>query len=340
MNKTITVAKAINQALTAVFEQDDRVYLLGEDVLDPYGGAFKISKGLSSRWPERVLTTPISEAAFTGIAAGMALRGERPVIEIMFGDFITLAFDQILNHITKYNLMYGGNVDCPVVIRTPMGGGRGYGPTHSQSLEKFFIGVPGLNVVALNRFHNTNNFYSELILKEIKPSLIIENKQMYGRKYIGEVSEYKIFDVEYKGDLIPSVLFTPKSSSEIDVCLISYSGCGDIAIEAAEELLMENEIFTSVLILGTLSPLPLKAIEEFVEDVKQIVIVEEGSLVLGIGAEISAILMEQCFDKLKAPVQRIAAQGGVIPCAAEKEKIFLPGAKMVVDRVLDMLEKS
>ncbi len=117
--------------------------VVGEDLLDPYGGAFKVTKGLSTKFPDRVLTTPLSEAGFTALAAGMAIRGLRPVVEIMFGDFLMLAADQFINHIGKYRWMYNDKVRVPLVIRTPMGGRRGYGPTHSQTLEKHFIGAPG-----------------------------------------------------------------------------------------------------------------------------------------------------------------------------------------------------
>ena len=114
------------------------MYLIGEDMLDPYGGAFKVTKGVSSKFPERVITTPISESAIIGLGTGMAMRGMLPVVEIMFGDFLTLCTDQIVNSATKFPLMYKDRVAVPLVIRTPMGGGRGYGPTHSQSLEKMF----------------------------------------------------------------------------------------------------------------------------------------------------------------------------------------------------------
>src|SRR5690606_25722624 len=137
-----------NAALHAAFAADENVLMLGEDLLDPYGGAFKVARGLSSAYPARVLTTPISEAAIVGLAAGMALRGLRPVVEIMFGDFITLAADQLVNHISKFRWMYNDRVNLPLVVRTPMGGRRGYGPTHSQSLEKLFLGVSGLRILA------------------------------------------------------------------------------------------------------------------------------------------------------------------------------------------------
>ena len=145
---------SLNQALRELLKENKGVYIIGEDIRDPYGGAFKVTKGLSLDFPDRVLNTPISEAAIVGIATGMAMRGLKPIVEIMFGDFITLAADQIVNHATKFNMMYANKVNVPLVIRTPMGGGRGYGPTHSQSLEKYFLGVPGLSVIAPSHFHN------------------------------------------------------------------------------------------------------------------------------------------------------------------------------------------
>ena len=138
----------LRRSILDLFERRDDVYLLGEDVLDPYGGAFKITQGLSSRWPKRVITTPVSEAGLFGVAAGMAMRGYRPILEIMFGDFIALGFDQIVNGIGKFREMFDDQVRVPMVVRTPMGGRRGYGPTHSQSLEKLLLGVPGITVVA------------------------------------------------------------------------------------------------------------------------------------------------------------------------------------------------
>ena len=143
-----SVLKSLNSALHQAFADNEKVYLLGEDILDPYGGAFKVTRGLSTNFPDRVLTTPISEAGIVGVAAGMALRGLRPVVEIMFGDFITLIADQLINHIAKFRWMYNDQVSLPMVVRTPMGGRRGYGPTHSQTLEKLFLGVPGLRVIA------------------------------------------------------------------------------------------------------------------------------------------------------------------------------------------------
>ncbi|MCU0488338.1 MAG: thiamine pyrophosphate-dependent enzyme, partial [Anaerolineales bacterium] len=185
-----TMLESLNHGLRHAFEADPRVVLLGEDILDPYGGAFKVSRGLSTAFPERTWSTPISEAGITGLAAGLALRGLRPVVEIMFGDFLTLTADQVINHIAKFSWMYSGGkaqedqVSVPMVIRTPMGGRRGYGPTHSQTLEKIFLGIPGLRIVApsgltTNQLDNPGGLLSQAILDDPLPVLFIENKLQY-----------------------------------------------------------------------------------------------------------------------------------------------------------------
>ena len=148
--KMTTVVSSLNASLHKIMTEDESVFLIGEDILDPYGGTFKVTKGLSESYPSRVLTTPISEAAIVGIACGMAMRGIKPVVEIMFGDFITLASDQIINHASKFRWLFNDHFTVPMVIRTPMGGYRGYGATHSQCLEKLFLGVPGLRTIAVN----------------------------------------------------------------------------------------------------------------------------------------------------------------------------------------------
>ena len=183
----------LNSALHELFERRDDVYLIGEDLLDPYGGAFKVSQGLSTRWPSRVITTPISEASLVGVTAGMAIRGLRPILEIMFGDFIALGYDQIVNGVSKFREMYDDQVEVPLVVRLPMGGGRGYGPTHSQSLEKTLIGVPNVAVVAMSEFHNVGGLLTAAV-EDAEPVFFVENKLMYGRAlrraadgYVGEL---------------------------------------------------------------------------------------------------------------------------------------------------------
>ena len=159
----VIFARVLGDTLRRLLEDDPRVVILGEDVVDPYGGAFKVTRGLSTDFPDRVRATPISEGAIAGVAAGLALAGYRPIAEIMFGDFLTLCFDQVVNHIAKYEAMYDGGATCPVILRTPSGGGRGYGPTHSQSLEKHFLGVPHLRVVAASLHHDPDRVFDVLL---------------------------------------------------------------------------------------------------------------------------------------------------------------------------------
>src|SRR3954468_14821737 len=168
----------MGDALRSALEDDERVILLGEDIVDPYGGAFKVTRGLSTDFPDRVRSTPISEGSIAGMSAGLALAGYRPIAEIMFGDFLTLCFDQIVNHIAKYEAMYNGQATCPVIIRTPSGGGRGYGPTHSQSLEKHFLGVPHLKVVA-SSLVQAPSAGLRTRLAQGAPVLHIEHKLLY-----------------------------------------------------------------------------------------------------------------------------------------------------------------
>jgi len=170
-----TVLDSLNQGLLSALGADEKVYLLGEDILDPYGGAFKLTRGCSTAFPEQVIPTPISEAGLAGVATGMALRGLRPVLEIMFGDFTTLLADQLINHISKFRWMYNGSVSLPLLIRTPMGGRRGYGPTHSQTMEKLFLGVPGLTVLAPSQFEIDDDSPGRLLEKTILNSELFKN---------------------------------------------------------------------------------------------------------------------------------------------------------------------
>ncbi len=177
----------IRDALHRALQRDHRVVLIGEDIESPYGGAFKATKGLSEAFPGRVRNTPISEALIVGLGNGLALAGLRPVCEIMFGDFLTLAADQWLNHAAKFRYMYNEQVQVPLIVRTPMGGRRGYGPTHSQSIEKHFLGVPGTRVLAVNHRSDPGEFYDCLFARIAEPTLVIENKLLYAHRVSEEL---------------------------------------------------------------------------------------------------------------------------------------------------------
>lgn len=329
-----TVAAAINAALHAVFEADERVHLIGEDLLDPYGGAFKISRGLSTRWPARVHTTPISEAAIVGICGGMAMRGLRPVAEIMFGDFIALAFDQILNHITKFSAMYNAQASAPVVIRTPMGGGRGYGPTHSQSLEKFLVGVPGLDVVAVSHLHDIERMYRAAICESGNPTVIVENKLLYGVE-MPEIAGDRMggFSVERSEGPHETVTLSLTGFKRADATIITYGGMTRLALDVARRMLIEHEVVADVVVLGRLSPLPIEEILPAVRRSRRALVLEEGTARLGIGAEIASLLTERLWGTLAGPVLRVAAEDTIIPAAKHLEERMLPNPERL-ERVL------
>ena len=170
--------EAIRAAFCERLRDDSKTVFLGEDICDPYGGAFKATKGLSEEYENQLFNMPISEASMTGLAVGMAMNGLIPVVEMMFGDFVTLGFDQLLNHASKYSWIYGNNMSLPMIIRTPMGAKRGYGPTHSQSLEKYLIGIPGIKIVALSLIVNPKLVYKKVFQTIKEPTVIIENKRM------------------------------------------------------------------------------------------------------------------------------------------------------------------
>ena len=324
---------ALNDALAEIFEQRDDVYLLGEDVLDPYGGAFKVTQGLSTRWPERVLTTPISEAGLFGVAAGMALRGYRPILEIMFGDFITLGYDQIVNGIGKFRAMFDDNVRVPLVVRTPMGGGRGYGPTHSQSLEKLLLGVPGITVIAANECQDLTALVREAVADD-DPVFLIEHKLMYGRPQRRPVDGYVgPFECIESASRYPALTFSGNGFAPADATIVTYGGMLPVALDAATRLILEEELFVEVVALGQLLPLELTAVLESVARTGALVSLEEGTLTGGFGAEIAVRVQAEAWSTLRGPVRRVAAPDSIIPAAGTLEAAVLPSAADTVDAV-------
>jgi 2-oxoisovalerate dehydrogenase E1 component len=323
----------LNGGLHELFEERADVRLLGEDILDPYGGAFKVTAGLSDRWPDRVLTTPISEASLFGVAAGLALRGERPILEIMFGDFVALGFDQIVNGIGKFAEMFDGQVTVPLVVRTPMGGRRGYGPTHSQSLEKLLAAVPGITVVAASECHDLRALLRAAV-EDDRPVFLIENKLMYGRPnrrpVDGHVDELACAE---SGGRYPALTFSGNGFGAGHATIVTYGGMLPIVLDAVTELIVEQELFCEVVALSALSPLDLEPMLASVRRTGKLVTAEEGGLTSGIGAEIAARVQEQAWDDLRGPVRRVAADDGIVPASPRLEDEALPGVRDVIAAV-------
>lgn len=263
--------KKMNNSFHKILNNENVVFI-GEDILDPYGGAFKVSKGLSNKYPKRVIGTPISESLIAGVANGLALNGYKPFAEFMFGDFTTLAFDQMLNHASKVFNMYNKKVTCPVVFRTPMGGGRGYGPTHSQTLEKHFLGMDTFVICATNRYIDPDIILN-YAYNRIHPTLIIENKVDYGKNAILNLPEGYI--AEFSNEDLPSLLIKPLNSKP-STTIISYGGLSGLVIENIENYFYEYDSVVQVLILTQLDPIPEDLLKLVLKDTQNIIFVEEG----------------------------------------------------------------
>lgn len=327
--------ESIRNSLDKMMENDDSIYLIGEDILDPYGGAFKVTKGLSSKYPDRLLSSPISEALITGFGTGMAIRGFRPIVEIMFGDFLALSFDQILNSATKFPLMYKNKVEVPLVIRTPMGGGRGYGPTHSQSIEKHFLGIPGLNVVCPSIFHDPGELLRRSTLMDNSPTLFIENKILYTKEILNsnEILNFRFIDDE----LYPTAFVRNYNNDQIpnDIIIITYGGMSNIIKDIMIEL-KEEEINITLICPSLLN------ITNFIDDMKNynldnILIVEEGTEGFNWGSEISMRIYESLIGKVKNKISHISTKNDIIPSSKNMEINHIPSKEKILAKIINII---
>jgi pyruvate/2-oxoglutarate/acetoin dehydrogenase E1 component len=328
--KSTTFLGSLNQALRHLLESDPSVFIWGEDLLDPYGGAFKVTAGLQADYPDRVLTTPISEAAIVGLANGMALRGYRPVVEIMFGDFITLAADQIINYAAKFRAMYRGQGAHSLVIRTPMGGGRGYGPTHSQSIEKIFFGIPGLRIVAPSLFHDPGALLTRAVQETDDPVLFIEHKLLYAQEIFPEGEQLPGLDG------FPTRVVRNYTNGEPDVTLIGYGGVS-LWLEPLMGRLAEEEIRLVAYLPASVQPLPIDDLAAAAAETGRVVIVEEATRTHGWGAEVAAALTERLWGKLKGPVVRVGAADTIVPTARPLEDAVLPSPGTIEKAIYKIL---
>lgn len=325
-------AALLNAALRRGLKRDERVILIGEDIEAPYGGAFKVTKGLSEEFPGRVRNTPISEAAITGLGAGLAAEGYLPVVEIMFGDFLALAADQFINEASKFRFMYGCKGRVPLVVRTPMGGRRGYGPTHSQSLEKHFLGVPGTLVLALNGRADPGALYDTLLSTIDRPTLVVENKLLYGARFDRPVPQG--FALETSDERYPAVRLRPQGNA--DLTLFCYGGMLPEAEAALEALFEEHELLCELVCPTQLYPFNAAPVLESVRRTGRLLVVEEGQAFAALGSEVIARVAQAAPGALKA-VGRLAAARHPIPAAPELEAEVLPGARHIVRKAKELV---
>lgn len=312
------------EALCQFMENNPYALLMGEDVEDnneftpgEYGGAFKVTKNMSKLFPFRILNTPISEAAIVGLTTGYSIKSGRTIVEIMFGDFTTLIFDQILQNISKFEYMYAGKIKAPVVIRTPMGGKRGYGPTHSQSIEKHFLGIPNFAVVVLNHRISPNIIYKSVCQVDGMPFMIIENKILYTIK--AGTKGLEGYKYSFSDGLFPAVIIEPVFEKPM-FTVICY---GEVLYElekAVRTLFLEYEIFVDIIVPSLISPVDIIDIKKSVNQTHNLCIIEEGPGEASWSSEVVAQLLEQgvIIDKLVRHYN-----GEIIPSNRKREDMIL-----------------
>jgi 2-oxoisovalerate dehydrogenase E1 component len=329
-------AEELNRALHDLMRDDRGVILLGEDLLDPYGGAFKVSKGLSTAFPDQVFSTPIAEAAIVGVANGMALAGLKPVAEIMFADFVTLATDQLVNFAAKFHYMYGDDVTCPITVRLASGGGRGYGPTHSQSLERLFCGVPGLRVVALSQRHDPARLLTEAVARDASPVVFVEHKALYGLTPAATPPlDAEIVPVERTDGHYPPLCYRPAGGGAADVTIVTYGGTTGLVERAMHTLVEQHELRFDYFVLTELWPLDVTEIAASVERTRRLVVIEESVAAFGIGSAVIAAVAQQLSTPFTS--RAVGAQPVPIPSARHLEDEVLPSVDSVVHAVSRLL---
>jgi len=332
----------INETLKDLLEQNNDLILLGEDIEDKnifnpkeYGGAFKVTKDLSINYPNQVFNTPISEAAITGISSGYVLAGGKAILEIMFGDFTTLIFDQLLQHASKFEDMYAGKIHCPLIVRTPMGGRRGYGPTHSQSLEKFFLGIPNLSVIALNHRISPRYVYDILLSSFNNPCLVIENKILYTI----ENSKSKLVGYKYsfneKSDTIPNLIISPKDYPS-ELTILCYGGSLIEIEKVTEKLCIEDEIFVDIICPTIISEISVNEIITSLQITKKLLIVEEGNNFASWSSEVIAKISEK---QLNSSITRIS-NNETIPSSFDAELNTLPSVNKIYKTALNIIDND
>jgi pyruvate/2-oxoglutarate/acetoin dehydrogenase E1 component len=322
--REITFSEAICEALREEMKRDETVFLMGEDI-GRFGGVFGVTKGLVDEFgEERIRDTPISETALVGGAVGASITGTRPVVEIMFADFLAICMDEVHHKAGKWRYNHGGQFKLPLVIRTAMGHVFGAGPEHSECPEAFYLHSPGLKIAAPSTPYDVKGLLKTAI-REDNPILFFEHKLLYNKK--GPVPEE-----EY---LIPFGKADIKRNGK-DVSIVTYSFMTHEVLEASE-ILSKDGIEAEVIDLRTLSPMDRGMVVDSVKKTNRVIIVEEGNLTGGVGAEIAAWITEEAFDFLDAPVKRVASKDVPIPFNPVMEGFVIPNTGDIIQAIKEVV---
>ena len=327
--EVMTYREALRLALREEMERDEHVFLMGEEV-GLFDGAYKVSAGLMDQFgADRVRDTPISEEGFVGAGVGAAMLGERPVVEIMTLNFLLVAMDQVINHAAKVGAMFGGEVRCPMVIRTPNGAGNQLTAQHSQSFDGWFAGTPGLKVVAPASPADAKGLLKAAIRDE-DPVLVLENLPIYKEK--GEVP--------LDPDFVTPIGLANVARAGSDLTIVSHGFATVRALHVAERLAADHGVDAEVVDLRSLRPLDVQTIAESVAKTNHVLCVEEGWPSYGVTAEIAARVQKACFDDLDAPVERVGMAEVPLPYAKELELAAMPNEERIAAAALATLGRA
>lgn len=326
--REITYRQALNEALDEELARDENVCIIGEEVAE-YNGAYKVTEGLWDKWGDkRVIDAPISEAGFIGMGIGASMLGIRPVMELMFFSFAYVAFDQMINNAANVRYMSGGLIKCPIVVRGPANGGTNVGATHSHTPENIFANVPGLKVVTPSTARDAKGLLKAAI-RDNDPVYFMENTLLYGEK--GEVPAN---DELPDGELVIPLGKADVKREGSQISLIAHGRAVITSLKAAEILKDEHGIDAEVVDLRSIRPLDEETILNSVRKTHRAIYIEENKPFCGVGAQISAMIMEQAFDDLDAPVLRITSIDAPAIYSPPLEKKQLPDADQIVAKAL------
>ena len=324
--ETMTYREALRLAMRQELRRDERVFVMGEEV-GVFDGSYKVTAGLLDEFgPDRVRDTPISEEGFLGAGVGAAMLGERPIVEIMTLNFLLVAMDQVINHAAKIGAMFGGEVRCPLVIRTPNGAGNQLTAQHSQSFDGWFAGTPGLKVVAPANANDAKGLLKAAI-RDDDPVLVIENLPIYKEK--GEV--------ELDQELTTPIGLAAVAREGSDLTVVAHSFATVRALRVAEKLAAERGVSVEVIDLRSLRPLDVETVAASVAKTNRVLCVEEGWPTYGVSAELAARIQSASFDDLDAPVERIGMAEVPLPYAKELELAAMPTEDRIEAAILRQL---